>query len=248
MKEKLLALFKENADKYLSGEQLSQTLGVTRAFVWKLVRSLEQEGYIFEAKPRKGYRLSGSPDILTPSELAPLLHTKNLGKHIMYYPETSSTNTAARLLAEQGAESGTVVTTSCQTNGKARRQGKWISETGAAVMLSVLLRPDFSPEKTGEFAQKVSQAVCGALEKVTGHSCTIGIDGGIMLNEQKICGILVEFSGESDCIDYLIIGIGVNTTTQNVPSLLKITGKTYSKLEIAAAVLQAVDEIEITTF
>ena len=51
MKEKLLKLFKEHNEHYLSGEQLSQMLGVTRAFVWKLVHSLEEDGYTFEAKP-----------------------------------------------------------------------------------------------------------------------------------------------------------------------------------------------------
>lgn len=243
MKEKLLALFKENSDNYLSGEQLSQMLGVTRAFVWKLVRALEQDGYSFDAKPRKGYRLSGNPDILTEAELSPLLHTKHLAKRIVYYPEITSTNTAARKLAEQGEPSGTVVTASNQTNGKARKHGKWVSETNSAVMLSLIFRPDFPPEQTGTFAQTISHAVCAALENIVSSPCKIGTDGGILLNGQKICGILVEFSGESDCIDYLIIGIGVNTETQSVPSILQLTNVHYSKLEVAAAVIHAIDEV-----
>lgn len=242
VKEKLLELFKAHTENYLSGEQLSQMLGVTRAFVWKLVRLLEQDGYVFEAKPRKGYRLCGTPDILTSAELTPLLHTKNLGKHIVYYPETNSTNTAARILAEQGEPSGTIVTASCQTDGKARLHGKWISEANAAVMLSILLRPKLTPEQTNKFTKKISQAVCGAIEKLTSCPCTIGTDGGILLNGEKICGILIEFSGESDCIDYLIIGIGVNVTTKTVPGLMQITGVNYSKLQTAAAVICAVDK------
>lgn len=247
MKEKLLALFKENSGDYLSGEQLSQRLGVTRAFVWKLVRALEQDGYSFDAKPRKGYRLSGSPDTLTEAELSPLLHTKHLGKRIIYYPEITSTSTAARHLAEQGEPSGTVVTASCQTDGKARKHGKWVAETDSAVMLSFIFRPAFPPEQTGKFAQAISQAVCAALENIISAPCKIGADGGIILNGQKICGILIEFSGESDCIDYLIVGIGVNTETQSVPSILQLTGVRYSKLEIAAAIIHAADEI-ITSF
>ena len=68
-KEDVLSLL-EHADAPVSGEQISRTLGVTRAAVWKAINQLRQEGYAIEAASRRGYRLTASPDRLNRAVIA----------------------------------------------------------------------------------------------------------------------------------------------------------------------------------
>ena len=68
MKTELLAALR-NSDGYVSGQELCETLGVSRTAVWKVMQKLKAEGYEIEAVSNKGYRLISSPDVLSAEEL-----------------------------------------------------------------------------------------------------------------------------------------------------------------------------------
>src|SRR5690554_6860300 len=101
MKTKILAVLKREKDKYVSGEELSKSMQVSRTAVWKAVNTLRQEGYEIESSPRLGYRLRSVFDLLIPSEIEEGLQTKFMGKSICFEFEIDSTNRAARELAEK---------------------------------------------------------------------------------------------------------------------------------------------------
>ena len=103
MKKKAVLTELERTNDYVSGEQLSEILGVSRTAVWKQIKSLREQGYEIEAQPRIGYRLLKRPDLLLPAEIASGLNTTCLGQEVVYYPEVDSTNEIARQLALQGA-------------------------------------------------------------------------------------------------------------------------------------------------
>ena len=129
MKAEILKILKKEKD-YVSGQELCESLGVSRTAVWKAIRQLEEQGYVIEAVRNKGYRLVEEADVLTVAELHSVLDTKWLGKELEYYYETDSTNNRARDAAEKGASHGFLAVADCQTAGKGRRGRVWNSPHG----------------------------------------------------------------------------------------------------------------------
>ncbi|HEY7745517.1 MAG TPA: HTH domain-containing protein, partial [Desulfuromonadales bacterium] len=143
--EEILRLLREKAGRFVSGEELSQSLGVSRTAVWKQVRQLRELGYTIEAVTSRGYRLAGTPDTLIPTEIQSGLETRRIGREVVYYETTDSTNLRAHDLGEAGAAEGTVVIADRQTAGKGRLGRSWISPPGVNLYVSVLLRPSILP-------------------------------------------------------------------------------------------------------
>ena len=101
VKGKVLKILKESGDIFVSGEKISEKLGVSRAAIWKYIKLIKEEGYEVEAISRKGYRIISAPDILTFDEIKGLLNTKHIGKEIIYFDSMGSTNSKAKELAEK---------------------------------------------------------------------------------------------------------------------------------------------------
>ena len=87
----------------VSGQTLSEELGVTRAAVWKQIGQLRELGFDIEACGGQGYRLVSVPDSLMAPVIARGLNTKWAGKPIIYLRSVDSTNRYARALAADGA-------------------------------------------------------------------------------------------------------------------------------------------------
>ena len=117
MKTELLAALR-NSDGYVSGQELCETLGVSRTAVWKVMQKLKAEGYEIEAVSNKGYRLISSPDVLSAEELESIRKTSWAGQKIVYYDVTDSTNVQAKRIAEEGGMHGTLVVADRQESGK----------------------------------------------------------------------------------------------------------------------------------
>ena len=127
MEERILKLFKKKPENYLSGEQVSKELDITRSAFWKHIEKLRAFGYEFDAVPHLGYRLKKTPDKLYPFEIYPMLKTAVIGKELIYYNTTTSTNTTAYDYAKHGAKEGTVIVSEKQTKGKGRLSREWVS-------------------------------------------------------------------------------------------------------------------------
>ena len=211
--ELVLAFLAEAGDEFVSGEAISDKLGLTRAAVWKHVNALRAQGYRIDAVPARGYRLAEVPDRLTPLELRPLLNTHDVGRELYCYEELGSTNDRARELAEEGAEHGTVVVAETQTAGRGRRGRPWVSPPGKNLYLSVVLRPELAPAQASELTLVASLAVCDALRQA-------GVDAGIkwpndlVASGKKIAGILTELAAEPERVHWVVVGVGVNRTAR----------------------------------
>ena len=144
MKSEIIRLLK-TSDGYLSGQDLSQRLGVSRTAVWKVIKQLQSEGYKIEAVQNKGYRLVESGDVLTVPELKSCLTGELAGREVVCFDETDSTSTRAKHLAEEGACEGTLVVAERQNAGKGRRGRNWSSPPGTGIWMSLILRPDIPP-------------------------------------------------------------------------------------------------------
>lgn len=213
MKSEILAALR-STDGYVSGQELCEKLGVSRTAVWKGMQKLKEEGYEIEAIPNKGYRLTGSPDILSKEELASIRRTAWAGNNIVYYEVTDSTNIQAKRLAEEGAVHGTLVIAERQEAGRGRRGRAWESADHEGIFMTMLLRPDFKPQKASMLTIVAAMAVTKAIRTMIKLPAEIKWPNDIILNGKKICGILTEMSTEIDSINYVVIGIGINVSNR----------------------------------
>lgn len=211
-KSDILTLLRNSKD-YVSGQQLCDQFGVSRTAVWKVINQLKEEGYEIESVPRKGYRLVETPkDILSKSEIASRLHTKWAGRKLYYLESTGSTNTDAKRLAEEGEPHGTTIVANMQTAGRGRRGRTWQSPAGANTYFTILLKPDFSPDKASMLTLVMALSVAEAIEEITGLKADIKWPNDIVVHKKKVVGMLTEMSTtpEMDEIQYVVIGVGTN--------------------------------------
>lgn len=207
--ELVLGFLAEAGDEFVSGEAISDKLGLTRAAVWKHVESLRSQGYRIDAVPARGYRLSEIPDRLTALELRPLLNTHDIGQVLHHFELISSTNDHARELAEEGAGHGEVVIADSQTGGRGRRGRPWVSPPGLNAYFSVILRPELPPARAPELTLLASVAICDALRQAN-VPAAIKWPNDLLVQDRKIAGILTEMASEPERVHWAVIGIGVN--------------------------------------
>ena len=265
MKQKILQLLKENlsmdSSRFVSGEALSQRLGVSRTAVWKHIQELRHEGYSIESSSRKGYRLISMPDILNACELGCGLETSILGKDILYFDTIDSTNNYAKEAAHKGCAEGTVIVAGSQSAGKGRLGRIWDSSGGKGIWMSVVLRPPVAPEDVQVITLGASVAVVEAIKEITGIEAGIKWPNDIVLDGRKLCGILTEMNSEMERIHFLVLGIGINVNhnmgdfplelQENAVSLkmyaseklLSIQGDLYNRSEIIKKILFKLEQV-----
>ena len=209
----MLGFLAEAGDEFVSGEAISDKLGLTRAAVWKHVEALRARGYRIDAVPAHGYRLGAIPDRLTPLELRPLLNTHDIGQVLHHFEVIASTNDHARALAEEGAGHGEVVVAEAQTGGRGRRGRPWVSPPGKNAYFSVILRPELPPARAPELTLVGSVAICDALRQA-GVPAAIKWPNDLLVGGRKIAGILTELASDEERVHWAVMGIGVNVNAQ----------------------------------
>jgi len=226
--EKIVRLLKSHKFEFLSGEQLSRSLNLSRAAVWKYIKKLQSLGYKIQTRQNLGYKLLAKPELLLPWEVADGLQTEIFGRKIYYFDTIDSTQSFALRLALKPYENGSIVIAERQTRGKGRLNRRWISPKGG-IWLSILLKPDFEVSYVSLFPIITSLALAKAIEKVLKLKPRLKWPNDVTLNNKKVAGILIEASIETNKIDYLIIGVGINFRIQPkmVSRLLKNSENFY---------------------
>ncbi|MFC7442097.1 biotin--[acetyl-CoA-carboxylase] ligase [Laceyella putida] len=211
---------------FLSGEEISRKVGVSRAAIWKHIEELRQEGYEIEARPRHGYRLVYRPDRVAPEEIYPHLQTVAFGREIRYLVQTDSTQIVAHQWAREGAPEGAIVIAEEQHQGRGRMGRVWHSPPQTGIWMSVILRPPIPLSHAPHLTLLASVAVRRALAKLTELPVKIKWPNDLLINGKKVCGILTELRGEQDQIHYVIVGMGINVNAQvaDWPDWLKEVG------------------------
>lgn len=247
----LLQMLMEHQGEYISGEEISRRLGISRTAVWKQINKLREEGYEFEAVSRKGYRIVHQPDKLTLSAISNALQGSAFGQQIKLLDTTTSTQEDIRRWAEQGAENGALVVSEEQTVGRGRQGRKWISPSGKGIWMSLLLKPNLPLADASRLTLLSAVAVCRAIRQVTGINVGIKWPNDLLVNGKKICGILVESAGEDGKIRYCVVGIGIDVNLVeadyphellDVASSLKMeSNQHYDRAQIIGAVIKEME-------
>ncbi|AHM57085.1 bifunctional protein BirA [Peptoclostridium acidaminophilum DSM 3953] len=243
MKEKILEFLAQSKGSYVSGEHISEELGISRAAVWKHMKALRDEGYTIESSSRRGYMLPLEADVLIPSEIESRLDTEFVGRHIVFLESIDSTNDHAKKIASKALD-GTLVLADEQTKGKGRMDRAWSSQKGEGVWMSLVLKPNIAPHRASVITLIAGASVARALERF-GADAKIKWPNDILLEGKKLCGILTEMSAQMERIDYIVLGIGINVSTMEFPdelrdiaTSLKREGHLLERRDIIIAVLE----------
>ena len=241
MKEKILKLLL-SSEGYLSGEDISSALGISRTAVWKHINKLRGEGYIITSSTNKGYLIEKDTEVYSAFEIKRNLHTKLIGRDIYFYDEIGSTNAAAKDCRD--AADGAVFVAVNQTGGRGRLGRNWFSgEDG--IWFSLLLKPDIRPSEVSLITLVAGLAVSAVID-----GSGIKWPNDIILSGKKICGILTEMSSEITSLSYVVCGIGINLNIKEFPAELKCkatsvyieTGVLTSKAQFLASVLESFEK------
>ncbi|HSU56486.1 MAG TPA: biotin--[acetyl-CoA-carboxylase] ligase [Candidatus Dormibacteraeota bacterium] len=246
----ILTALRGSGGESLSGAELAQKVGISRAAVRARIEELRALGYDIQASPHLGYRLVSAPDLLHADDLKSRLgKTRAIGRDIQVFQQTTSTNDVVEKLAKDGVKEGAVVFAEAQTKGRGRLGRKWMSPSGKGLWFSILLRPALPPQDTTRLTVASATALRRAIQNETGLEPQIKWPNDILLNGRKVAGILTELSAELDRVKYIILGIGVDVNQSEFPpelrriatSLRMEADKVVSRSELAVAILRELD-------
>ena len=213
MRGKILGLLKKHSGNAVSGQEMAQYLGVSRIAVWKQIQSLKKLGYQIQSRRKSGYILGTAPDLLLPEEIKHGLKTRKLGTKIYYLPVIDSTNDYAKKLAQAGAPEGTLVIAEKQTRGRGRLGHEWFSPTGQNIYMSLVLRPNLHPAQAVRITLLTGVAAALAVKNYCGIDLGLKWPNDLLVagkDHKKAGGILTELGAESDRINYVVLGLGLN--------------------------------------
>jgi len=188
-------------------------------------------------------------DSLSPAHITKDLEARFVGQRVIYYPSLASTMDMARQEAQQGAAEGTVILTDEQTAGRGRMERVWLSPSGN-IALSIILYPSLS--YLPFLIMLASLAVVHSIEAVTGLKSQIKWPNDVLINDRKVCGILIESNVQANAVSYTIIGIGINVNLKlaDFPEILPIAtslsrelGRDVSRLSVVRCLLVEVERL-----
>jgi len=225
---KVLTFLQTHNTEYLSGQDLSDVLRISRVAVWKHIKKIQELGYNVESKQKLGYKLISNSELLLPWEITSNLRTKTIGKQAYYFDSIDSTQNQALKMAQDVANDGTVIVAAKQTGGKGRDGRKWMSPKGG-IWISIILHPKFDISITTLFPIASSLALSLAIEKIFSIKPELKWPNDLTIKGKKVAGMLVDVSLESNRIENLVLGVGINfdVNAKQIEKSLKGTPNFY---------------------
>ena len=256
LRDDVLLLLTE-AEGYLSGEEMREKLGVSRAAVSQAVRALRADGYDIDAVTNRGYCLRARPDTLTAGDVLSYLPEARRAT-VRCFAQIDSTNSYLKAEAMRGAPDGLCAIADRQTAGRGRAGRPFRSDAGQGVYLSMLLRPNCAPTAAMTMTAHVAVAVCRALE-ACGVQPGIKWTNDLVWGKQKLAGILTEMGlNSAGGVGWAIVGIGVNCCQKaddfppeirdRAYSLAMAAGHEIDRCRVAAAMMESLWEMDASLF
>lgn len=249
MRDRIIETILNQESGFVSGEELSKHLGISRAAVWKHIKILREEGYNIESVNKKGYRLTEKPkDLLTHNNINHQLDTKIIGNKIIHFETIGSTNDYGKEVASNEND-GTVIISEEQTKGRGRLGRQWYSKSYDGIWMSIILKPSLMPYKAPFITLIAGASIAKALNDL-GIKTSIKWPNDVILNDKKISGILTELSAEIEQINYIVLGIGINVKTMefskeisNIATSLYKENYKVSRVDIVKNILEEFEKL-----
>ena len=206
---KILNFLESHESEYLSGQDLSDILKISRVAVWKHIKKIQSLGYKIESKQKLGYRLINETEKLLPWEVCKNLTTKFIGKRVYYFDEIDSTQNFALELSTKDNENGTIVIAQKQIDGRGRLKRKWYSPEGG-LWFSIIIKPKFEVFDATIIPIASSLALCLAIETVHNIKVNVKWPNDITISGKKVAGMLVDANIQANSIENFVLGVGIN--------------------------------------
>lgn len=236
--------------RFHSGEQLGETLGISRAAVWKRLQLLAEYGLNIERVRGRGYRLAGGLSLLDRDKLI-----RHLGRHAQAVDlelrvETGSTNVDALYAARGGLIKPCVVLAEYQASGRGRRGRSWASPFASSLYLSMAFDFARGAAELEGLSLAVGVAVAETAQRMGVPGVALKWPNDLLAGERKLGGILIELAGELDARCTAIVGVGINGALpphvdidQPYTDIFQETGQRPDRNAWAAALLVALLEM-----
>lgn len=200
--------------------ELAERCGIPAQELSGRLDELTRCGFVLERHPHRGVRrLQDPPHPVAEVIRAAMPCDSQLGRDILVFRETSSTNDVALRLGSDGAAHGTVVVAESQTGGRGRHGRVWHSKQGGGLWISVLLRPDAPPSLWPGLALAAGCAVAETAESLGAPECRLKWPNDVVVAGRKIAGILLESRTASRPASggFVVVGIGLNLEQRDFP-------------------------------
>tara|TARA_Y100000782_G_scaffold18377_1_gene19070 strand:- start:850 stop:1842 length:993 start_codon:yes stop_codon:yes gene_type:complete len=249
---KILSFLKAHELEFLSGQDMSDILKISRVAIWKDIKKIRSLGYKIESKQNLGYRLLDSSELLLPWEVTQNLNTEFLGKRVYYFDTIDTTQNFAIKIASNGDENGTIIISKKQTGGRGRMKRKWKSPVGG-IWMSIIIHPKFDISYITLVPIATSLALCIAIEKILKIKPELKWPNDVTLKGKKVAGILVDTSIVSNEIENMVLGIGINfkikpneiaNTMKKTPNFYGVTTLTKKNEKALPLIQQFLYELE----
>ena len=247
MNKTIIQMLIDSDSEYVSGQNISDKLGITRAAVWKRISKLKELGFEIESVTKKGYKLLSYPDILNKELIEIGMKSDFIGHSVEVLESVDSTNDYAKKKAKELVD-GSVIISLEQVKGKGRRGRSFHSGKGDGIYLSIILKPGFEPTKAPFITSIAGAALVNTFNKFNIQT-KVKWPNDVLINGKKVAGILTEMSADMEFIEYIVLGVGINVSglefpneLKNIATSLKLEGYDVKKLNI---IWQFVYEFEL---
>ena len=198
--------------KFHSGESLAEEMGISRAAVWKRIKTLADMQLDVYSVNGKGHRLSQSLEVLNTETIEENLSKMALSTlaDLTVLQVVSSTNEYLYNLLNNQSIHANVVLAEYQDKGRGRRGKQWVSPYASGLCLSLGWHFDSTPASYTALSLATGVAVCRSLQRSGIQKAGLKWPNDIVSDGKKLGGILLESRSESAGCSDVVIGIGIN--------------------------------------
>lgn len=231
--------------EFHSGEQLGETLGMSRAAINKHIQTLKSWGLDVYTVTGKGYSLPGPIQLLDEQAILAQVEQGN----VSVIPVIDSTN---QYLLERMHDmpSGAACIAEYQQAGRGRRGRQWFSPFGANLYMSMYWRLEQGPAAAMGLSLVIGIIMAETLRSLGADEVRVKWPNDIYLNDRKLAGILVELTGKTGDAAQIVIGAGINLAMRTADASqinqgwinLQEAGVTVNRNELAARLINRLRE------
>ena len=198
---------------WVSGAGLAEKLGVSRVAVWHHMEKLRAQGFEFEARRARGYRLAARPTALHAALVELQLKLRPRGFTLLVLDEVDSTNDEAARQLAAGRAAPFAVLARRQTSGRGRFGRPWHSEENGNLYASFAFRPRVPPERMQTFTLWMGVTICQLIANFAQLKPGLKWPNDIVFDGRKAGGMLTEARVDADQIRDLVFGLGLNVNS-----------------------------------
>jgi BirA family biotin operon repressor/biotin-[acetyl-CoA-carboxylase] ligase len=219
---------------WVSGGAIAAKLGVSRVSVWHQMEKLRAQGFEFEAQPARGYRLSGRPRMLHAGLVEAQLKVRRKAFSMTILDDVDSTNDECARQLAAGRATPFAVLAQRQSRGRGRFGRTWHSEANGNLYASFAFRPRIAPERMQTFTLWMGVTICELVSKFLPVPPRIKWPNDIVFDGRKAGGMLTEARVDSDQIQDLVFGLGLNVNSPPGAWPADLARRAVSLSEVAA--------------